>query len=232
MSKGFSKYYILPFYFVFIILCSHIYSLLAFPPLQATRAHFANIRIKKKDQIEAGLRRKEAQVVESEQREAKALERFMAKKNYEVFHSLADLRAELQEKHQSGKPLYTPAMQVEIVVAQIQYRRDCLLRTLRPGSLCSNIKSVERRLDALMENFATIIEDEHMFPSLLQPPQIRRVYQSHPFANEARKTLDDDRNTITREMTRHFMETYTGGVFIAWRCSVDYAKSYPLNPGL
>ncbi len=86
------------------------------------------------DQIEAGYRRKERQVVESEKREAKALERFMAKTNYEVFHSLADLRAELQKKHPSGKPLYTSAMQVEIVVAQIQYRRDCLLRTLRQGS--------------------------------------------------------------------------------------------------
>jgi hypothetical protein len=50
------------------------------------------------DRIEAGLRPKEAQVVESEKHEAKALERFMAKKNYEVFHSLADLRAELQKK--------------------------------------------------------------------------------------------------------------------------------------
>jgi hypothetical protein len=81
MSKGFSKHYINPFYFVFTILCSHIYSSLAFPRLQATRAYFANIRKKKMDQIEAGLRRKEAQVVESEKREAKALERFMAKKN-------------------------------------------------------------------------------------------------------------------------------------------------------
>ena len=196
-----------------------------------TRAYFATIRKKKRVQVGEDLKRKEEQVAAAERREAKALERFKSKENYTVYHSAQELRAELARKHSSGKCMYTTAMKVDIVLAQLQFRRDCLLRTLRPGTLCSSVKDPTRRLVSLVESFARVVEDEQLYPTLLSPPEIRRVYQTHPFANDARKELDANRNAVTREMTRHFLEVYDGGIFVGWRCTVDYAKGHPLNPG-
>jgi hypothetical protein len=109
-----------------------------------TRAYFANIRLQKTQQIHADLSRKEAHIVDAERAQSKALKRFMDKKNYIVYTSMENLRAELSSKHASGLQKYTIPMQVDIVVAQLQYRRDCLMRTLRPGSLCSNVKNITR----------------------------------------------------------------------------------------
>ena len=189
-----------------------------------TRAYFANIRLQKTQQIQADLDRKEAHVVDAERAQSKALKRFMDKSNYTVYTSMESLRAELSSKHASGLQKYTIPMQVDIVVAQLQYRRDCLMRTLRPGTLCSNVKKTHKRLDSLLLSFGQVCEDECLYPSLMNAPEIRRGYDAHPFANDARKALDLDRNAVTREMTRHFLETYDGGVFLGWRCTVDYTK--------
>jgi len=197
---------------------------------KASRKYHADITKAKGNQVSADLRRKETHVAETEKREARALERFMAKRNYQVFHTVLDLQRELGKKHDTGVPMYTPAMKVEIVEAQIQYRRDCLLRKLRPGALCSSVSGSIRKLDALMDSFSIIIEDELRFPALLKPPEIRKTQQSHPFSNKARQTLDEERSMVTREMTRNFMDTYEGGVFLGWRCTIDYSRSYPLNP--
>ena len=197
---------------------------------QNTRSYFANIRLKKAQQIEADLKRKEAHVADAEAAQSGALKRFVDKKNYKVYTSVADLKKELSQKHASGQPKYTVPMQVDIVVAQLHFRRDCLMRTLRPGTLCSNVKNSHKKLDSLLESFKQVCEDECLYPSLMSPPEIRRVYTSHPFANEARKALDLDRNEVTREMTRHFLETYEGGVFLGWRCTVDYTRGHPCNP--
>ena len=173
---------------------------------------------------------KEANVVAAEKREATALHRYMSRENYIVYHTIGELMAELGMLHDSGKAMYSPAMKCDVVMAQLQFRRDCLLRVLRPGALCSNIKDATRKLDALLDSFGCVIDDEHLYPSLLNPPQVRRAYQSHPFANAARRGLDEDRNEVTREMTRHFLETFEGGVFLGWRCTIDYSRGYPLNP--
>ncbi len=97
-----------------------------------TRSYFANIRLKKAQQIEADLKRKEAHVADAEAEAAQsgALKRSVDEKNYKVYTSVADLKKELSQKHASGGPKYTVPMQVDIVVAQIHYRRDCLMRTL------------------------------------------------------------------------------------------------------
>jgi hypothetical protein len=65
----------------------------------------------------------------------------------------------------------------------------------------------------------------------MNAPEISRVYDAHPFANDARKALDLNRNAETRKMTRHFLETYDGGVFLGWRCTVDYTEGHPVKPG-
>ena len=38
------------------------------------------------------------------------------------------------------------------------------------------------------------------------------------------------KNAITKAMTEAFIAAYSGGKFKGWRCSVDYAMGYPLNP--
>ena len=152
--------------------------------------------------------------------------------NFYVYCTMVELNDELSRTHTSGRPLYTTAMKVEIVEKQIQYRRDCLMRKLRPGTLCSDAKiNDDRKLDRLKENFKQILIDEALYPSLKQPPpQIRATYEAHVFPNKVRRDLDSERNAVTREMTRHFLETFEGGVFTGWRCSYDYALSRPLNP--
>ena len=123
------------------------------------------------------------------------------------------------------------AMKIEVVENQIQYRRDCYARVLRPGALVSHISAVTQlKLDKLMGNVQAILDDEAKFPALAAPPTIRQVFQAHPFANPVRAGLDTDRNACTREMTRHFCETYEGGEFTAWRANVDYSLAHPTNP--
>ena len=105
------------------------------------------------------------------------------------------------------------------------------MRPLRPGTLVSYLTAgTATKLDKLKENFAAVLDDESRFPQLVAPPQIRQVFQAHPFGNITRQELDTDRNTCTREMTRHFCDTYEGGVFTAWRASIDYRLSSPQNP--
>jgi hypothetical protein len=170
-------------------------------------------------------------VKQEEQREAKALRKFKNKENFLVYTTMASLREELHLTHQSGLPKYTPAMQVEIVSAQLQYRRDCLARCLRPGALCSNFKgTAAEKLKALLINFKAALSDEGALPSLLKPPSIRRKYTSHMFATALRTQLDRDRNKVTKAMTEAFLAAYEGGVFTGWRCTVDYSLSRPLNP--
>ena len=77
-----------------------------------------------------------------------------------------------------------------------------------------------------------ILEDELLHPQLKKNPQIRQVCAEHPFASDVRRDLDSECNEVTREMTRHFMETYEGGVFTGWRCSYDCAMGRPLNPDI
>ena len=142
---------------------------------------------------------------------------------------MRSLEEELIAKHPTGNSKYTTAMKSDIVCAQLQYRRDCLGRTLRPGALASSLTG-QSRLDALLDSFEKVLADESRFPSLLSPPQIREVYTSHTFANEVRSSLDGDRNEATRAMTRHFLATYEGGVFLGWRATADYALGRPRNP--
>ena len=93
-----------------------------------TTPEFKKIREAKNVQMEKDLQRKEEQVKEQETREAKALQRYKDKENFEVFETFSALQEKLKEVHQSGLPMYTPAMKCDIVTAQLQYRRDCLAR--------------------------------------------------------------------------------------------------------
>ena len=67
----------------------------------------------------------------------------------------------------------------------------------------------------LLGSFKTVLMDEKDAPTLLQPPQIRTVYEPHTFSTDLRTNLDKDRNELTRQLTRNFMEEYDGGVFTA-----------------
>jgi hypothetical protein len=68
------------------------------------------------------------------------------------------------------------AMKIEIVQAQIQYRRDCLRRKIKPGSLCSDmVGSTQAKLDSLLKNLLELMMDESQNPRLSLPPQIRKV---------------------------------------------------------
>ena len=137
----------------------------------------------------------------------------------------------MSKVHQSGLPKYTPAMKCDIVTAQLQYRRDCLARCLRPGAMCSNFKGpATEKLKQLLENFKAVLRDEGLVPSLMKPPCIRRKYTTHMFATSLRTQLDRDRNSVTTAMTEAFLAAYDGGVFTGWRCTVDYSLSKPLNP--
>ena len=195
------------------------------------RAHYLSIRNAKAQSVKTDLQRRKEMVAAQERKEANALLRYKEKENFYVYCTMVELNDELSRTHTSGRPLYTTAMKVEIVEKQIQYRRDCLMRKLRPGTLCSDAKiNDDRKLDRLKENFKQILIDEALYPSLKQPPQIRATYEAHVFPNKVRRDLDSERNAVTREMTRHFLETFEGGVFTGWRCSYDYALSRPLNP--
>ena len=67
-------------------------------------------------------------------------------------------------------------MKIEIVEKQIQYRRDCLLRKIKPGLLCSDmVNSTQAKLDTLLTNLSQLIADESENPRLKLPPQIRKV---------------------------------------------------------
>jgi len=192
---------------------------------------FKNIRADKKVQLAADLDRKQEQVREQERREMKALQRFKDRENFEVFKTMDDLLDLLKSKHLTGSFKYTPLMKCEIVVVQLQHRRDCLNRVLAPGCLCSSYKgTAESKLRALLQNFKACIKDEARIPALLTPPTIRRKYNSHMFATALRTELDRDRNAITKAMTDAFIAAHSGGVFKGWRCSVDYALGHPLNP--
>jgi hypothetical protein len=166
-----------------------------------------------------------------ETKELKALTKFKDRENYIVYHAMIDIDDELNSTLAGGKPKYSLAMKIEIVEKQIQHRRDCYARTLRPGTLVSHISTATQlKLDKLLGNFQVILDDEAKYPALASPPSIRQVFQAHPFANPTRVGLDTDRNACTREMTRHFCETYEGGKFTAWRANVDYSLSHPTNP--
>ncbi len=159
---------------------------------------------------------------------------------------MPQLLTELDTKHASGKEKYTATMQCEIVFTQLQYRRDCLTRCLRPGALCSShTGSAQSKLQQLLQHFASVLCDEQHISSLLKPPSIRRKYASHMFATSLRSQLDRDRNLITAAMTEAFIAAYEGGTFTGWRCTVaayeggtftgwrctvDFSRSHPLNP--
>jgi hypothetical protein len=196
-----------------------------------TPPQFKKFRTDKKKQLLNDLLRKEEKVKEQERREAKALQRYKDKQHFLVYTSMPQLLTELDTKHASGKEKYTATMQCEIVVAQLQYRRDCLARCLRPGALCSShTGSAQSKLQQLLQHFASVLCDEQHIPSLLKPPSIRRKYASHMFATSLRSQLDRDRNSITAAMTEAFIAAYEGGTFTGWRCTVDYSRSHPLNP--
>ncbi len=185
-------------------------------------------QLKKMAQIKKKLRndllRKEEKMKEQERREAKALQRNKDKQNFLVYTSMPDFLTELESKQASGKEKYTAAMQYEIVVAQLQYRRDCLARCLRPGALCSLYASSPlSKLQQLLHHFASALSDEQHIPSLLKPPFVRRKYTSHMFATSLRSQLDRDRNSIKAAITEAFRAAYEGGTFIGWRCTIDYS---------
>ena len=195
------------------------------------RQYFKAVRQDKQNQIEEDLKRQRGKVQQQEAKELKALTKFKDRENYIVYHSMIDLEEELEATLGSGKPKYSLAMKIEIVEKQLQYRRDCYARTLRPGALVSHISTANQlKLDKLLDNFQDVLDDEANFPALAAPPTIRQVFQAHPFANPVRAGLETVRNACTREMTRHFCETYEGGEFTAWRANVDYSLARPSNP--
>ena len=198
---------------------------------KAAPPEFKKFRLLKNVQMENDLKRKEEQVKEQEAREAKALRRYKDKENFEVFVTLEALHDEMSKVHQSGLAKYTTAMKCDIVRAQLQYRRDCLARCLRPGAMCSNFQGpATEKLKQLLENFKAVLRDEGSLPCLMEPPCIRRKYAAHMFATSLRTQLDRDRNSVTAAMTEAFLAAYAGGVFAGWRCTVDYSLSNPLNP--
>ena len=136
------------------------------------RAHYLSIRNAKAQSVKTDLQRRKEKVAAQERKEANALLRYKEKENFYVYCTMVELNDELSRTHTSGRPLYTTAMKVEIVEKQIQYRRDCLMRKLRPGTLCSDAKiNDDRKLDRLKENFKLILIDEALYPSLKQPPK-------------------------------------------------------------
>ena len=222
-----------------------------------TTPTFKNLRADKKLQLAADLDRKEQQVREQERREMRALQRFKDRENFEVFKTMEEILELFKAKHPTGSFKYTAVMKCEIVVAQLQYRRDCLNRVLPQGAMCSSHKGTpEAKLKDLLGNLKRCMKDEAKFflprsffsfarfqrsffsfcdlqariPALLTPPTIRRKYNSHMFATTLRTELDRDRNAITKAMTEAFVAAYSGGKFKGWRCSVDYAMGHPLNP--
>jgi hypothetical protein len=134
------------------------------------------VREKKKEGVKQDLQRRKNKVEAAEKRQASALMRYQDKVNYIIYHTREEVMEELEKMHDSGKPKYTLAMKIEIVEKQIQYRRDCLLRKIKPGSLCSDmVNSTQAKLDTLLTNLSQLIADESENPRLKLPPQIRKV---------------------------------------------------------
>ena len=134
------------------------------------------MREKKKEGVKQDLQRRKNKVEAAEKRQASALMRYQDKVNYIIYHTREEVMEELEKMHNSGKPKYTLAMKIEIVEKQIQYRRDCLLRKIKPGSLCSDmVNSTQAKLDALLTNLSQLMVDEFENPRLKLPPQIRKV---------------------------------------------------------
>ncbi len=134
------------------------------------------MREKKKEGVKQDLQRRKNKVGAAEKRQASALMRYQDKSNYILYHTREEVMEELEKMHNSGRPKYTLAMKIEIVEKQIQYRRDCLLRKLKPGSLCSDmVNSTQAKLDALLTNLLQLMVDEFENPRLKLPPQIRKV---------------------------------------------------------
>jgi hypothetical protein len=144
-----------------------------------TTPTFKKIRADKKVQLAKDLERKEDQVRQQEKRETRALQRFKDRENFFVYKTMAELQTEFKAKHPTGSPKYSTAMKSEIVVAQLQYRRDCLNRVFAPGALCSNFKgTAEAKLRALTQNFKACIKDEAN--PILPPPLL---FSSRPIGH-------------------------------------------------
>ena len=134
------------------------------------------MREKKKEGVKQDLQRRKNKVKAAEKHQASALMRYQDKANYILYHTREEVVEELEKMHNSGKPKYTLAMKIEIVEKQIQYRRDCLLRKIKPGSLCSDmVNSTQAKLDAPLKNLSELMVDESENPRLKLPPQIRKV---------------------------------------------------------
>ena len=137
------------------------------------------------------LRRREEEAKSKERADAKALKRYQDAINFPVYNSMTELQLILSSSHSSGVAKYSDAMKCEIVVKQMQHRRDCYGRSLKPGALWSDHKGgASHKLIKLLAAFADVLNEEQVTPSLLQPPQIREVYQAHPFASDLRRNLD------------------------------------------
>ena len=135
-----------------------------------TTPTFKKIRTDKKVQLEKDLERKEDQVRLQEKRENRALQRFKDRENFIVYKTMAELQIELKAKHPTGSPKYTTAMKSEIIVAQLQFRRDCLNRVFAPGAFSSNFKgTAEAKFRALIANFKLCLKDEAATPSHTPP---------------------------------------------------------------
>jgi len=91
----------------------------------------------------------------------RTLQLFKDRENFEVIKTTDELLKLMKSKHPTGSFKYTAAMKCEIIIAQLQYRRDCLNRVLPPGSMCSGFKgTAEAKLRELLGNFKECIKDE------------------------------------------------------------------------
>ena len=104
---------------------------------------------------------------------------------------MKELKGILSATHSSGAAKYSDTMKCEIVVKQMQHRRDCYGRCLKPGALQSDHKGgASEKLLKLLASFEDVLNEEQDAPALLQPPQIRAVYQAHHFPSDLRRNLD------------------------------------------
>ena len=144
-----------------------------------------------KSQEQATLMRREEEAKAKERSDSRALKLYKDSVNFPVYKTMQELMNVLNDRHTSGVPKYTAAMKCEIVLKQLQHRRDCFGRTLPPKALCSNHKGGSAsKLSNLLESFAAILAEENETPALLQPPKIRAVYQSAMFPTALRRDLD------------------------------------------
>ena len=177
------------------------------------------------------LTKREEEAKLEERKNARALKRYQDSINFPVYTTMTALMQVLDEKHPSGSAKFSAKMKCEIVEKQLQYRRDCYARTLRDGAMHSNHKGgSESKLVKLLGSFKDALADEKEAPHLLQPPQIRTVYEPHAFPTELRTNLDKAQNELTRQLTKTFMEEYSGGVFTGWRATRDFNLARPKNP--